>query len=394
MMSNPHILNNKPGMAGSLLTAALLTTSLLTSTLLSTNVSAQAPTLTLTAEQQTAMGLQRMLAEKTSSFPSATYPALAMSPLKTKRILSSPLSGLITTLNVAHGAIKKGQILAEIESVELLRLQSSLLGSLAGLKVAQSELTRAKQSRQSGVGSVKNLQQAQSEVNKLSALKMQQALSLRISGMSAEELQKLQDTQRIQSDVLKIISPIDGQLYDLKVSLGDRVSVNQALFSLGETDPMVLVVRVPVSFAEQLAEGQIAVVPSLNTQGVIEHIDPQVDSFTQSVDIHVKVENSAHKIRPGQFFELHFLMKTGGKGQQALYQVPSNAISQFEGKSVVFVEIDNNIQPLPVEVKNITNQTLYFTVQRPITGSPSVFIKGSTAIKSAFVAAESNADKG
>ncbi len=394
MMSNTQILNHKPGLVSSLMTTSLLTTVLVTSALFTTSASAQEPVLTLTAEQQTSMGMQVEVAEKVSRFPSATYPALAMIPLKTIRTLSSALSGTISQLNVVHGPITKGEILAEIESAELLGLQSELLGSLASLKVANSELKRARQLNQSGIGSAKALQQAQSEVNKLSALKTQQALSLRLAGMSSEDIQKLEASQRIQSAILKIISPIDGQLFDLQVRLGERVSVNQTLFSLGETDPMILVVRVPVDVANRLEEGQMAQVDSVPDMGVVEHIDPEVDAMTQSVDIHVKVSNADHKIKPGQLFQLHFLMKTAGVEQQALYQVPSNAISQFEGETVVFTQVNNAIHPLGIEVMNITNQKLYFTTKMPAAEALSVFVKGSTAIKSAFEAAGSDADAG
>jgi biotin carboxyl carrier protein len=350
---------------------------------------AQENRLTLTAEQQTAMGLQLATAEKIAQFPSATYPALAMFPLKTIRTLSTTLSGTISQLYVVHGPISKGELLAEIESAELLGLQSELLGSLASLKVAKTELRRARQMRQSGVGSVKMLQQAQSVMNKLSALKVQQVQSLRLAGMTPDALQKLESTQQIQSETLKIISPIDGLLFDLQVRLGERVAVNQALFSLGETDPMILVVRVPVAVANRLEEGQMAKVDALPDLGVIEHIDSSVDAMTQSVDVHVKFSNAEHKIKPGQLFQLHFLMKTmevTGGGQPALYQLPSSAISQFEGETVVFIQVNNAIQPLRIEVMNITQQTLYFTAKQVPTEVLSVFIKGSTAIKSAFVA--------
>ncbi len=350
--------------------------------------------LSLTAEQYSSMGLTTQVALKVAQFPSANYPAEAMIPLKTIRTLSSPLSGMMTALNVVHGPIEKGQVLAEIESAELLGLQAELLATVADLSVANSELKRAKQLGKSGVSSAKNLQLSQAQVSKLRAVRTQQKQALLMTGMAESALNKLLSTQTLQSPTLQIISPIDGQLYDLQVRLGERVNQSQSLFSLGETDPIVLVVRVPVTVSEQLKEGQMAAIPALNKKGVIEHIDPEVDSLTQSVDIHVQVENSAHKIRPGQLFELHFLMQIQGKDQQALYQVPANAISQFDGEAVVFAEVDNTIQALPIEVKNITNQSLYFSVKSPIAGSPSVFIKGSTAIKSAFEAAESTEDEG
>jgi hypothetical protein len=107
------------------------------------------------------------------------------------------------------------------------------------------------------------------------------------------------------------------------------------------------------------------------------------------VDVHVKVSNTEHKIKPGQLFQLHFLMNTmevTGAVQPVLYKIPSNAISQFEGKTVVFTQVNNAIQPLGIEVMNITQQTLYFIAKQVPTEELSVFIKGSTAIKSAFEA--------
>lgn len=351
--------------------------------------------LSLTIEQQNSMGLSTQMAVKVAQFPSASFPAEAMIPLKTIRTLSSPLSGRISALNVVHGAIKKGENLAEIESAELLGLQTELLTTLADLNVARIELRRAQQLNKSGATSSKSLQQAQALVNKLSAQSSQQQQELLMVGMQEASVKTLLSTQSLQPAIVQITSPIEGQLYDLQIRLGERVSQNQPLFSLGETHPIVLVVRVPMRVAEQLMEGQMAMVPALKQSGVIEHIEPQVDAMTQSVDVHVQMDNAQHKIRPGQLFELHFLMTANDQQQtQQLYQTSSSAITQFEGESAVFIEVDKRIQALPIKVENITQQSLYFTVPGPVVGPLPVFIKGSTAIKSAFEAVESNEDQG
>jgi cobalt-zinc-cadmium efflux system membrane fusion protein len=374
-----YALNFKTKMVTSLFSPLIVSGLLISSPLMAESDSS----LSLTAEQHSSLGLTTQMAQPVSQFPSANFPAEAMIPLKTIRTLSSPLSGMMTALNVVHGPIEKGQVLAEIESAALLSLQAELLATIADLNVANSELKRAKLLGKSGVSSTKNLQLAQAQVSKLKAVSAQQQQTLLMAGMAETTLNKLLSTQALQSATLQIVSPIEGQLYDLQVRLGERVNQSQALFSLGETDPIVLVVRVPVSFSEQLEEGQMARIPSLNKMGVIEHVDPAVDSMTQSVDVHVKVENSAHKIRPGQLFELHFLMNATGE-QQALYEVPSNAISLFEGETVVFIKHNNDIKPLGIDVMNITQQRLYFTAKQASQTGFSVFVKGSTAIKSAF----------
>ncbi len=346
--------------------------------------------LLLTDAQYQSLGLQVAQAKQVEQYPTQVFPAQAMFHPNATRTLSAPLSGKISRLHVVHGSVSKGQVIAEIESSELLALQSQLLSVSSDLKVLQSELKRVKKLRQSGAASAKKLQQALADVDKLYAEKMQQKNSLQLFGFSKKSIQTLLSSQKIQSSVLYIVSPIDGQIFDLTIRLGERVSENQALFSLGETNPMLLKVKVPVALANRLKKGHQANVSGLGV-GVVEHVDPDVDAVTQTVDIHVEVDNSAHRIRPGQRFQVHFLMSNEAHQAQTVYQVPLNAITQFEGETVVFIKEGKAIMPKAITVKNINNHNLYFSLQQPST-KPSntlhVFVKGSTAIKSAFDAAE------
>ena len=123
--------------------------------------------LTLNSSQQSAMGMQTALATQIDKVPSAIYPAQAALPLLTLRSLSSPLSGQIVKLNYVHGPIQKGQVIAEIESPELLELQESFLATLSDLTISQQNLDRARLLNKSGVSSTKQLQRALSEVKKV-----------------------------------------------------------------------------------------------------------------------------------------------------------------------------------------------------------------------------------
>ncbi|MCF6254480.1 MAG: efflux RND transporter periplasmic adaptor subunit, partial [Thiomicrorhabdus sp.] len=308
---------------------------------------------------------------------------------------SAPLSGKVSRLHVVHGSVSKGQVIAEIESTDLLALQSQLLSVSSDVKVFKSELERVKKLRQSGAASAKKLQQAQADVDKLYAEEIQQKNALQLLGFSKKSIQKLLSSQKIQSSVLFNVSPIDGQIFDLTIRLGERVSENQQLFSLGETNPMLLKIKVPVALANRLKKGDQADVSGLGL-GIIEHIDPDVDAVTQAVDIHVELDNSTHRIRPGQRFQVKFLMSNQDSQAHAVYQVPLNAISQFDGETVVFIKEGKAITPKVITVKNINNRQLYFSLQQPRTAENkantlNVFVKGSTAIKSAFDATAEDA---
>ncbi len=339
--------------------------------------------LTLTTAQQSAMGMQMELAKQTDLVPSAIYPAQATIPLQTMRSLSSPLSGQIIKLNYVHGPIQKGQVIAEIESPDLLKIQESFLATLSDLQISRQNLNRVRQLNKSGVSSTKKLQQALSEVKKLSLKKMQFEKNLMLIGMAESAIQNLETTLKLQPANLDIKSPIDGQLFDLEVRLGERVAQNQTIISLGETNPIILVVRVPVETVNDMREGQKVEVVANAKIGEVKHIDPMVDPMTQSVDIHITVQNDDHKLRPGQLFKVRFLTEQ----KATTYQISASAISQYNGKTVVFLQQKDFIQALPIQVVNITNKQLYFKPETKQSSPLNVYIKGSTAIKSAMDAA-------
>ncbi|MCU7938630.1 MAG: efflux RND transporter periplasmic adaptor subunit [gamma proteobacterium symbiont of Bathyaustriella thionipta] len=353
--------------------------------------------LILNSSQQSAMGMQTHLAKQIDLVPSAIYPAQATIPLQTIRSVSSPLSGQIIKLNYVHGPIQKGQVIAEIESPELLKVQELFLATVSDLTISQQNLNRARQLNKSGVSSTKQLQQALSEVKKLSLKKAQFKKNLLLIGMADSAIKNLETTRQLQPANLNITSPIDGQLFDLGVRLGERVAQNQSIISLGETNPIILVVRVPVETANDMDEGQKVEVLPHSRNGEVKHIDMMVDPMTQSVDIHIKVQNDDNKLRSGQLFKVRFLTET----KDTTYQISANAISQYNGKTVVFIKqkVQQNgqekeaIQALPIQVVNITDKQLYFIPETRQTIPLTIYTKGSTAIKSAMDAANDSASE-
>lgn len=345
--------------------------------------------LILTESQQTAMGIKTEQASRIELIPSAIYPAQAAIPLQTRRMISSPLSGQIVQLNYVHGPIEKGEIIAEIESPESIAIQELFLATLSDLTISQQNLNRVKKLNKSGVSSTKKLQQALLEVKKLSLKKDQYQNNLHLMGMTHSMIETLESTHTLQSSNLQIKSPITGQLFDLEVKLGERVDKNQGLISLGETNPIVLVVRVPVDTVNDIKDEQKVIIVDHNREGIVKHIDMMVDPMTQSVDIHIKVQNDDHKLRAGQLFKVRFLTQA----KQTTYKISANAISQYDGKTVVFIEQKQQqkqvIQALPIEVVNITNKQLYFVPKHTQATPPTIYIKGSTAIKAAMDAANS-----
>ncbi|MBN2866633.1 MAG: efflux RND transporter periplasmic adaptor subunit [Thiotrichales bacterium] len=368
-------------------TNALLLTGCLLSVSAVSSVFAQTQALNMTAEQQQIMGLKTVALQQVNAYPSANYTAKAMTPLNRAHQVSATVSGKVVALHHTHGDIQKGQLIAEIESPEFMQMQQQLIAAVADLEVAKQNLKRAESLSKSGASSVKNLNSIRAEVTKLEAQKLQARSQLKMAGLPDSSLTALIKSQRIQSDLLQVFSQVDGQLYDLEVMLNQVVDKGQTLVMIGETNPMVFAAYVSQGFSTQLREGQIVNFPALNKQGEIGHVHSDVDEMTQTVDVHIKVDNADGKIFKGQLSQVQFLFNA--TTDSPVYEVPASALSQIGVDKVVFAETQNGIEVVPIEVLSILDGQLFFSLKMPASSNlKNIYSQGSTAIKSAFAATE------
>ena len=362
----------------------LLLSTYLTGVLLLVPTVSHAQALNLSAEQQQIMGLKTATLQQVTAYPSASYSARAMIPLNKRHQVSATVSGKVVALHHSHGEINQGELIAEIASPEFIQMQQQLIMAVADLEVAKQDLKRAQALSKSGVSSVKNLNAIRADVTKLQAEKQQAVSQLQMTGLTQKALNTLIKTQEIQVQNLNVVSNVDGQVYDLEVKLNQYIDKGQTLVTIGETNPMIFEAFVSQRFAMQLQEGQRVRLPALDKEGVIGHVHSEVDEMTQTVDVHIKVDNSDKQIFKGQFSQVQFLF------EQPAYQISVAAISQIGTDKVVFVETAEGIESRLIEVLSITNDQLFFTFKEA-SGSKvkSIYVQGSTAIKSAFAATES-----
>ncbi|MBF6058749.1 MULTISPECIES: efflux RND transporter periplasmic adaptor subunit [Thiomicrorhabdus] len=332
--------------------------------------------------QRQAMGLETQTAQSVSQVPSALFPAEAIMPLNTLRALSSPTAGQVSEIKVVHGPVKQGETILRLQSAQLLAMQNRYLATLADLDVAKSQARRSQELYDNGVASVKRLQADKAQLRKLQTELTQQEQEMVLLGMDQARLKSLKTQRRLQSSELDLKAPVNGQLFDMKVRLGERVEANQVLFSLGEVDPIVLVVRAPLSVAKGLSEGLSVAIDGSDKVGSIAHIDPVVDSMTQTVDVHIRVENKDGEFHAGQYLKVRFLQPA----TQNVFQTSAQALTSFDGSNALFVDQGGQIEAVAVEVLSVADGHLFFRPVNDSSATLSVYSRGTTAIKSALEA--------
>lgn len=344
-------------------------------------------TISLDSTLMQAIDLKTAPVVAVNQYLSQPFPAQAAIPLGQTHLVTTPVGGLIQQIYYLHGPIEKGAVIADILSPELLNLQKTYLNTLADFQLADQELKRAQQLAKSGVASVKRLQEAQSAREKLQQVLEQQKQDLRLVGMSDERIQTLTKTHTLQPTIIHITAPLSGEVFDLVVKNGQRLEANQPLVSIGLIDPIYIESFIPTEVAELLTEGQAVQV----TQGkqlfdaVVEHIAQFTDPTTQTVEIHLIMNNALKMTRPGQFLTIQFVFDV----EQPVFKAPRSAISQLNGQDVVFVKTAEEFKPLAIEILSFQDADMTF---KPLDTFDSkafeLVTQGTTTLKALFMSDE------
>jgi membrane fusion protein (multidrug efflux system) len=125
-------------------------------------------------------------------------------------------------------------------------------------------------------------------------------------------------------------APFSGQIGLREVSVGEFVTVGQALVTLVRLDPIEVDFSVPEGALTQLHDGQkiqvtLDAFPGDVFDGEVVAIAPVIDANSRSVKLRAQIPNPDFKLRPGQFAKLQ--LDTGTGSSDALL-IPEQALMQ------------------------------------------------------------------
>jgi RND family efflux transporter MFP subunit len=241
--------------------------------------------------------------------------------------IMSDVEGWIFDIPVHSGQfVKKGQTLMEIDprrqQAAVSNYDSQRASKEAALQWAKLQLNRAQTLYQSGVVSKQDLDQAQSTYD--SAVADVKALGAQIT------------QQQVQLKYYSVFAATDGQVGDIPVHVGDRVTNTTPLTTIDERSGLEVYLTVPSERAHEVKMG--APVEVLDNAGnvllrtEINFISPQIDPSVQALLVKAPADKAADTLRSMQLVRARIAWST-----HSGVTVPVVAVSRISGQFFAFV---------------------------------------------------------
>lgn len=258
--------------------------------------------------------------------------------------------------------VRKGDILALIDSGDVGRAKSELLQAIAQVRLKQSNVDRLKPLAEDGTVPGRQFREAEAALQEAQIRLQSAQQSLVNLGLTnqfgnfaqieldriAEEIQFLGlspamvasvHTQTETSNLFPLRAPLDGVVVECKIVPGEVVDTNTMLFGVSDVSRMWLMLDVRQEDAKYLSLGQtVRFRPSDSKdepeiKGALSWISTAADEQTRTVKVRVDLPNADGKLRANMFGSGRIVLRE----EPDAVVVPSEAVHWDGCCNVVFV---------------------------------------------------------
>ena len=252
--------------------------------------------------------------------------------------VSSPVTGRVSEIRALEGDhVRRGQVLATINSTELSNIQLTYLEACSRRQLAEKAVARAELLLKADVIGSAELIRRQAELQeKIEEVSASQA-QLDVLGMSEQAVAKLTETRTINS-VSHIVASVTGTVLERKATLGQVVPPSEPVFVIADLSQVWLIADVPEESAGDLRAGKsvradILAFPGEVVSGKLAFVSPIVSPDTRTVRIRMNLPNPRGRYKPDMLATVSLTDAT-----QKKLVVPSSALVREDNKNYVFVQ--------------------------------------------------------
>ncbi len=304
-----------------------------------------------------------------AALPVHLTPATTVSPMRAGAVLvasgyvvaqrkaavASKGTGRLVYLGVVEGdRVRAGQVIAQIEDgdvkAQLAQAQANLQVSRAELHDAQRSLARERFLADSGASSQASVDAAEARYERVKA------------SIAAAEAAVLAAQVSLENTVIR--APFDGTVLTKNADVGEVVAPlaasafsKSAVVTIADLRSLQVEADVAESNLEAISAGQPSEIvldayPDERYPGVVAKIVPTADRAKATVQVKVAFRSYDARVLPEMSAKVHFLPRPSRAAvdTQPVLVVPSTAVAERNGRSVVFVVERGRAVEVPVVV--------------------------------------------
>lgn len=252
--------------------------------------------------------------------------------------VGTPVNGRIVALLAHEGdVVKKGEVLATINSTALSEAQLGYLKALSAVTLNQRAVERAQQLLQADVIGQAELQRREAELSEAKAELDASRDQLLLLGMATEAIDELRRSRTINS-VTRVVAPIAGTVIEHFTTLGQMMQPSDTIFEIADLSQLWVVAKVPEQEAGllrlgQAVEAELATFPGRKLIGKLSFVGSTVNPETRTVEVRMDLSNPKGDYKPAMLATM-FLKEQPVQRQL----IPIEAIVREGNSEFVFVE--------------------------------------------------------
>ncbi|MCK9622280.1 MAG: efflux RND transporter periplasmic adaptor subunit [Methylobacter sp.] len=330
----------------------------------------------ISQENLDALGVKLGKLEPVTQFPVLSAPAKVVIPPAQEYIVSTSQGGVIEKLNAAVGdKVAKGQVLAQLNSPDLLTLQREYLKADSALQLASAIYQRDKKLLQEGVIADRRWQETSSEYHSAVSEADEHRQLLEIAGMTVGEVENFRKTHRLTRQ-LNIRAPIAGVVMERLVVVGTHIDIMEPLFRIANLDELWLEIAIPQERVGDIKIGDRVLIDNSDVSAKITLLGQSVNPENQSILARAILQkHNLESLRAGQRLNTRIIQSS----DKAAFKIPNTAIAQNEGKAFIFVRTQQGFAVTPVTV--VGKQDNDSVISGEFAGNEDIAVQGAVALK-------------
>ena len=238
-----------------------------------------------------------------------------------QQVLATPqVEGRVRQILVVPSQqVSAGDVLAEIDSLQLRTVQLDLLQTLTQARLKEQSLQRLEELSGRRVVPRRQIWEIESEVQTLHLQAAGLKRQLAFWGFDPDAIQRLEQTDMTQhASVAQLVqtvpvrAPRDGRIVSFNIVPGQVVHRDEALFEIHDLSRVWVKGHVFERDAAQVTLGQAAQVrftayPDLQALGKVVRISPTMDEQERVLPVWVEVANPKHQLKDGMLARVTLL---------------------------------------------------------------------------------------